>query len=392
MAHGMRWMVIVGLFVGCGGSELEEGEIESSVGTPIALVNGTAVTGLAAARAEERHYFLDVPAGASGLAFSIDGPRGDADLYVRFGAQPTKTVYDFRPFKSGSRETVTPPAATAGRWFIMVRAYSAYGDLALTGRFLAFAPPPAPNSTRLENGAALSASASRGVEQRFHIDVPEGATQLRFAMSGGRGDGDLYVKLGAPPTTSVWDFRPYRSNSNETVTPPASTAGTWHIMIRAYSDFTDVLFEVGFTWSEPARRTLEDRVLELSNQHRAAGATCGGTAFGPAPPLSMNETVRTAARLHSADMAARAYFDHTTPDGVTFDARMRNAGYQGPSPWGENIAAGQRTPEEVVAGWMMSPHHCEGIMNPSFRVVGVGYGYAAGSPNRHYWTQDFGGG
>lgn len=136
---------------------------------------------------------------------------------------------------------------------------------------------------------------------------------------------------------------------------------------------------------------LEDQVLVLVNQHRAAGATCGGTPFGPVPALAMDPALRVAARGHSQDMAINDYFSHTSLDGRTFDQRIWNAGYTGSLPLGENIAAGQPTPAAVVAGWMSSAGHCANIMKPGFAEIGVGYAYTATSTYGHYWTQSFGG-
>jgi uncharacterized protein YkwD len=380
-----RFLVTTAL-IGCGIDPSEE-VVESAVSASTELTNGTRVSNLSGARGQEHRFHFDVPAGAGNLAVTIEGDSGDADLYVRFGSEPNTGAYDHRPYLSSSRENVNPPSATSGRWFVMVRGYTDFSALSLTVRWDTSRP-----STALTNGGTFSLSASRGAEQHFHLDVPPGAASLRFRTSGGSGDADLYVRFGAAPTTAAWDHRPYRGDANETVEPAQANAGTWHVMVRAYSDYNDVLLEVGYTWDEPARRAFEDRVLVLTNANRAQGADCGGVIYPPAPPLAMNEAIRAAARNHSRDMADRAFFDHVNPDGAPFDVRMRNAGYQGPFPWGENIAAGQLTPEEVVTGWMTSPHHCENVMNAGFRVLGVGYGYGASSPYHHYWTQDFGGG
>lgn len=134
----------------------------------------------------------------------------------------------------------------------------------------------------------------------------------------------------------------------------------------------------------------EDRVLELVNAERARGATCGGTSYSAVGPLAMDEQLRQAARGHSEDMATRGYFDHNTPEGTTPWDRIRAAAYTGGGPLGENIAAGQSTPEEVVRAWMDSPGHCVNIMTGGFREIGVGY--FMGGPYGHYWTQNFGGG
>ncbi|HZI08492.1 MAG TPA: CAP domain-containing protein, partial [Archangium sp.] len=58
---------------------------------------------------------------------------------------------------------------------------------------------------------------------------------------------------------------------------------------------------------------------------------------------------------------------------------------------GENIGAGYSTPSAAVTGWMNSTGHCNNIMSPNYKHLGVGYYYrASGSTYAHYWTQDFG--
>jgi uncharacterized protein YkwD len=136
-------------------------------------------------------------------------------------------------------------------------------------------------------------------------------------------------------------------------------------------------------WNE-AWRAYEDEVLDLVNENRAAGADCGSSGqFAAAPPLSMNPALRCAARAHSLDMATANFFSHTNLAGEGPGERMSQAGYDGRA-WGENIAFGQSTPAQVVAGWMNSPGHCANIMSPTFTEIGTGY---HGS-NR--WTQVFG--
>jgi hypothetical protein len=67
----------------------------------------------------------------------------------------------------------------------------------------------------------------------------------------------------------------------------------------------------------------------------------------PRPPLAMNEKLLKTARAHSKDMYDRAYFEHTTPDGVKLPDRVKGAGYEY-STTAENIAAGSKhTPAEL---------------------------------------------
>jgi uncharacterized protein YkwD len=102
--------------------------------------------------------------------------------------------------------------------------------------------------------------------------------------------------------------------------------------------------------------------------------------------LTVDDRLTAAARGHSADMAARNYFSHTTPEGLEFATRITNAGYRW-SGAGENIAKGQRTPADVMSSWMNSAGHKANILNCGFKDIGVGV--AADSTGTLLWTQDF---
>jgi uncharacterized protein YkwD len=122
---------------------------------------------------------------------------------------------------------------------------------------------------------------------------------------------------------------------------------------------------------------LETAVLQLVNTERTKA---GCAAVAP------NDQLTAAARGHSADMAARNYFSHTTPEGVDFISRITVTGYRW-SAAGENIAKGQRTPADVMASWMNSPGHKANIVNCAFKDLGVGA--AADASGSLLWTQDF---
>jgi uncharacterized protein YkwD len=134
---------------------------------------------------------------------------------------------------------------------------------------------------------------------------------------------------------------------------------------------------------------LERSTLCLINaQRRARGLA----------PLHSNQLLHLAALRHSREMVRSRYFDHTSPSGVTFDARIRQTGYlRGAGSWsvGENIAFGEgpnATPRAIVRSWMNSPPHRHAILSSSFRSVGVGV--ALGNPSSGdggaTYTTDFG--
>jgi uncharacterized protein YkwD len=146
----------------------------------------------------------------------------------------------------------------------------------------------------------------------------------------------------------------------------------------------------GTGW-QSAWQAFECEVIELTNQRRAAGATCGGRSMPPVGPLSRQQQLTNSARVHSKDMGDRNYFAHESQDGRSPFDRMQSAGFSGLT-MAENISAGQPTPRQVVDGWMKSPGHCENIMNGSLTMLGVGYYLAPSGKYRHMWTQNFGGG
>ncbi len=131
----------------------------------------------------------------------------------------------------------------------------------------------------------------------------------------------------------------------------------------------------------------EMEVLRLTNVVRARGANCGGTQMPPVGPVEPHDILRKAAYLHSKDMADNNYFNHNSQDGRTPFQRIRDAGWTGSQMQGENIAAGQRSPQQAVDGWEASPGHCRNMMRESFNYLGVGY--SPGGSYGHYWTQNF---
>ena len=131
---------------------------------------------------------------------------------------------------------------------------------------------------------------------------------------------------------------------------------------------------------------LASRALQLVNEVRARGTRCGQHSFGPAPPLTLSETLADVAFGHAVDMADQNYFAHEDLAGHSPADRVRAIGYA-EKLVGENIAYGPRTIEEVVQGWLDSPGHCENIMDPRFAEMGIAN--ATGRASRHglYWVQ-----
>jgi len=130
------------------------------------------------------------------------------------------------------------------------------------------------------------------------------------------------------------------------------------------------------------------RVIELVNAARGKARRCGSERYPAAPPLTASRDLDEAASRHARDMLKKKFFEHTGSDGSQPRDRVKRAGYQSRLT-GENIALGPESAEEVVAGWLASPGHCENIMDARFQNIGVGI--ATGKKRGQiYWVQTFG--
>ena len=116
---------------------------------------------------------------------------------------------------------------------------------------------------------------------------------------------------------------------------------------------------------------VEDLVFEMTNQARRAKGLA---------PLSHDDELTNVARAYSDDMLVRRFFDHTTPDGVSFDERISDhyrhrVRIMGENIWfasGYNLGKIHQIAKEIVDDWMSSPGHRANLLDPGFSHLGVG--------------------
>ncbi|MET8948421.1 CAP domain-containing protein [Streptomyces sp. NPDC004542] len=170
---------------------------------------------------------------------------------------------------------------------------------------------------------------------------------------------------GSAPTASTATKTPAASPSAPRTTAPAPRSTTKAPTTASTPKATATATASGVT----------AQVIQLVNAERAK-AGCSA--------LTPNATLAKAAQAHSADMAAHRNMSHTGSDGSSPGDRITAAGYAW-GAYGENVAYGYTTPEQVMAGWMSSPGHRANILNCSYKEIGVGLAQPGS-----YWTQDFG--
>ena len=118
-----------------------------------------------------------------------------------------------------------------------------------------------------------------------------------------------------------------------------------------------------------------EKVVKLVNEERAKEGLA---------PLGIDKNVEKAALVRAKEI--QSSFSHTRPNGSSFATVLKENGvtYRGA---GENIAWGQKTPEQVVTAWMNSPGHRANIMNAKYTKIGVGN--LQNNAGTQYWVQLF---
>lgn len=231
----------------------------------------------------------------------------------------------------------------------------------------------------------------------FKINFAEASTlQLKYRASS-RGaslrliqDRNQNGKIDAEEMLKRISLRPKKERS---LTVKNLSAGTYFIRLETNRRGTNTYRLSLATASVQAKPqptgensgpSFIQQVLNLTNRFRQQHGRL---------ELKLSGRLSAIALQHSQDMAVQDYFSHTGKDGSQPWERMTAGGYAW-SRAAENIAAGQRTPAEVVQAWINSPGHRANMLDPDVKEIGIGYYFFSpdtGTTNyQTYWTQLFG--
>ncbi len=227
----------------------------SSGGGGTVLTNGVPVTGLTATTGNSVNYTMVVPAGATNLSFTMSGGTGDADMYVKFGAAPTDTVYDCRPYASGNAETCTFATPSAGTYYVRLKAYAAFSGISLVGNYttggggggtsqtysntsaFAIGDNTTINSPITVSGRSGNAPTSTPVavnithtykgDLKVDLVAPDGSVYVLHNRTGGSADNIIQtftVNLSTEALNGIWNLRVNDNASGDT-----GTLNSWSI-------------------------------------------------------------------------------------------------------------------------------------------------------------------
>jgi microbial collagenase len=173
------------------------------------LTNGEAVT-VSGAQDSETIYQLDVPQNATSLVFNINSGSGDADLYVKYGAEPTRNDFDCRPYRTGNSETCEVTDIKAGTYYVMLRGYNSFNGVSLTGTYETSdgnVPNACSTQSPITSGTLQDGLVEcLGSQDTIWLSLGNVSGQNSVAISTGNGSGDLkieYSNSGWPSGNNV---------------------------------------------------------------------------------------------------------------------------------------------------------------------------------------------
>ncbi len=245
-------------------------------------------------------------------------------------------------------------------------------------------------------------------------DLP-GLIQL-FGTKRVEPDGALRVldnksasPVPATPKTTVMTTKPVPAEPTTEETEPAKTETTSRTQKKTTKTTVTKPPTQATTWVEPTTTTTETTTRTTEPTPAPETTTEPVTTVAAAPdgyfcydfesevvrlvnierakegigPVTMNSSLRSSAAVRAVEIIDK--FDHTRPNGQRWCTAIKIK-Y---ACAGENIAAGQRSPDRVVQAWMNSASHRKNIMNGNYSEIGVACYHAPGQPYLYYWGQLF---
>lgn len=240
------------------------------------------------------------------VTVNLSGGTGDGDLYVKLGSAPTTSSYGCK--STGSTNTEACTLTGTGTFHILVHPYSTIGGTSLratVGSCAGACTPvcgveacgqsdgcggvcPSTHATTcgMCGNAACTGGGTCAVVDQGNLGGAAGAqttytitgTDVHATLAGGTGDADLYVRLGAAPTTTTYNCRSNGSSNSETCN--VSGTGTWYVMVRGYTTYSGTKLDASVTSCAGGGACVPTCTGDLCGQANGCGGYCLATDAG----------------------------------------------------------------------------------------------------------------
>ncbi|QSX76577.1 S8 family serine peptidase [Lysobacter arenosi] len=181
---------------------------------------------------------------------------------------------------------------------------------------------PPPTATPLTNGVAVTGvSGAAGSDKLYSLDVPAGASGLKFVTTGGTGDADLYVKFGSAPTTTSFDCKSEGSSNAETCNIATAQTGKYYVLVRGYAAYSGLSLTGSYTTGGGGTQTYSNTAdFTISDNATVDSPVTVSGRTGNAPS---NASV-TVAIVHTYQGDLKV--DLVAPDGSLYNIHNRTGG------------------------------------------------------------------
>src|SRR5688572_1045117 len=181
---------------------------------------------------------------------------------------------------------------------------------------------PPPTATPLTNGVAVTGvSGAAGSDKLYSLDVPAGASGLKFVTTGGTGDADLYVKFGSAPTTTSFDCKSEGSSNAETCNIATAQTGKYYVLVRGYAAYSGLSLTGSYTTGGGGTQTYSNTAdFTISDNATVDSPITVSGRSGNAPS---NASV-TVAIVHTYQGDLKV--DLVAPDGSLYNIHNRTGG------------------------------------------------------------------
>jgi hypothetical protein len=200
---------------------------------------------------ESKLYCLNVQGGDE-ITITLTGPEqgADFDLYLKWDVSPVGFDYDVASLSPGPEEVCSFTAPSTGVLYIDVLAFSGFGDFTIQADVI---PYTEPECTPLLEEIPVTGTLVQPMDEALYCMQVQTGDRITVLLDGpDRGaDFDLYLRVGAPPTSTSYDVRGYNPFADEIVSFEAQSSGTLYVRVVSYSGSGDYSIKAQIAEAQP---------------------------------------------------------------------------------------------------------------------------------------------
>lgn len=271
-------------------------------------VNGVAVNALTAQAQQSVFFEVKVPVNATGLNVALQGGTGDADLYLRYGSNPTDILYDFASEQQSNNETIDVASPTVGSYFVQVYGYETFAGATLTASYT------------LTSSASQTGQVEVTKSSKFRLESSGGTVNLNLGWTQ-NSDLDLYLYDAAGTVVAKAETE----NKPETLSFDTGNGGIYTVEVYNYSgDTSTFTLDMTLAGADKKLHISSFNIQFLGNYKARDNAALADLVKDydivviqelVAPPYAMNFPDGTPVK---PDPEAAVFFDAMTAKGFSY--------------------------------------------------------------------------